>query len=91
MGEPILIPEEIPVDADAIKACRAIEAAIVAQPMTGERKGYRVTCVSMGNPHCIVSSVEDVDGLISWRRSARFLSGIRTFSGAGQYGIYPRD
>ena len=30
--------------------------------MTVNGKDYRVTCVSMGNPHCIVP-VEDVDGL----------------------------
>lgn len=60
MGAPILIPEEIPVDADAIKA--AGDGPIVNQPMTVNGKDYRVTCVSMGNPHCIVL-VEDVDGL----------------------------
>ena len=60
MGAPILMPEEIPVDADAIKA--AGDGPIVNQPMTVNGKDYRVTCVSMGNPHCIVP-VEDVDGL----------------------------
>lgn len=60
MGAPILIPEEIPVDAGAIKA--AGDGPIVNQPMTVNGKDYRVTCVSMGNPHCIVP-VEDVDGL----------------------------
>ena len=60
MGAPILVPEEIPVDAGAIKA--AGDGPIVNQPMTVNGKDYRVTCVSMGNPHCIVP-VEDVDGL----------------------------
>lgn len=60
MGAPILIPEEIPVDAGAIKASG--DGPIVNQPMTVNGKDYRVTCVSMGNPHCIVP-VEDVDGL----------------------------
>ena len=60
MGAPILIPEEIPVDAGVIGT--AGDSPIVNQPMTVNGKEYRVTCVSMGNPHCIVP-VEDVDGL----------------------------
>ena len=60
MGAPILIPEEIPVDAGAIGA--AGNGPIVNQPMTVNGKEYHATCVSMGNPHCIVP-VEDVDGL----------------------------
>lgn len=54
MGEPILIPKKIPVhwNADAM-----IDEEI---PVGG--KIYRVTCVSMGNPHAIVFT-ENVENL----------------------------
>lgn len=60
MGAPILVPEEIPVDAGVIGA--AADEPIVNRPMTVNKEAYHVTCVSMGNPHCIVP-VEDVDSL----------------------------
>lgn len=60
MGAPILMPEEIPVDAAVIGA--AEDKPIVNQLMTVSGQAYHATCVSMGNPHCIVP-VEDVDGL----------------------------
>ena len=54
MGEPILTPAEIPVVAEGER--------VVDEPITVDGKEWRMTCVSMGNPHCIVP-VEDVDGL----------------------------
>ena len=57
MGEPILkgseVPTTLPEDADG----RVIEA-----PLTVAGKEWKVTCVSMGNPHAIVF-VDDVDAL----------------------------
>ncbi len=52
MGEPVLDPGLIPVniDADVVKE----------YPITIGGKEYRITCVSMGNPHCIVY-VDNVD------------------------------
>ncbi len=46
MGKAILKPAEIPVKAEG--------ETFVAQPIQVNGKEYTVTCVSMGNPHCIV-------------------------------------
>jgi len=57
MGEPILkgadVPTTLPADADG----RVIEA-----PLTVAGQEWKVTCVSMGNPHAVVF-VDDVDAL----------------------------
>ena len=54
MGAPILAPEDVPVDLP--------DAGDIVQdyPIMVAGKEYRITCVSMGNPHC-VSFVDDVD------------------------------
>ncbi len=54
MGEPILEPAKIP--------CLFEGETAVDRPITVNGKDYRVTCVSMGNPHAVVY-VDDVDGL----------------------------
>ena len=54
MGAAILKPVDIPMDFDG-ETC-------IDQPLRVDGKEYRVTAVSMGNPHC-VTFVEDVDGL----------------------------
>lgn len=51
MGAPILKPELIPVKLEG--------DIIVDRPVTIAGKEYNVTCVSMGNPHCI-TYVDDV-------------------------------
>ena len=56
MGAPILKPEEIPVDVQAAGADG--EERLVNWPIQVNGTTYRMTCVSMGNPHCIVP-VED--------------------------------
>ena len=38
------------------------EGPLVDQPLTVEGKEWKVTCISVGNPHC-VTVVEDVDSL----------------------------
>lgn len=48
MGKPILRPEEVPTT-----LCPG-EAAVVNRPLAVDGKIYGVTCVSMGNPHCVV-------------------------------------
>ena len=75
MGAPILEPAEIPVhmsgnepgagthaDGAALQGDRSAEP-IVAQPLTVAGKEYKVTCVSMGNPHCVIFMDEDVRAL----------------------------
>lgn len=53
MGEPLLKPEDIPVTEvdDRYK--------VVNEPINVSGKNYRMTCVSMGNPHAVVF-VDDV-------------------------------
>ena len=54
MGEPILRPFEIPTSFDG--------DIVIDRPITVDGKDVKVTCVSMGNPHCI-TFVEDVKSL----------------------------
>ena len=53
MGEPILDGRQIPL---------ATPGQMIDQPLTVDGVSYQVTCVSMGNPHC-VTFVEDVEPL----------------------------
>lgn len=55
MGSPILIPEQIPVVAEGSLA--------VDMPIMVEGQEYRMTCVSMGNPHAVIftEGVADMD------------------------------
>lgn len=46
MGNPELVPAKIPVKSD--------KDILVAEPIIVDGKEYKITCVSMGNPHCIV-------------------------------------
>lgn len=54
MGEPILSPQQIPVTAEG--------ARVVDEPIWVEGREWRMTCVSMGNPHAVVF-VDDVKNL----------------------------
>lgn len=54
MGEPELLAEKIPVISQQEK--------VIDVPITAGEKEYRMTCVSMGNPHCVVF-MEDVEDL----------------------------
>lgn len=55
MGQPILEPEKIPV---AVKGSRVVD-----EPLLVDGKEYRMTCVSMGNPHAVIFVDEDVKNL----------------------------
>jgi diaminopimelate epimerase len=64
MGTPILAAQDVPVDVGAL-ACTVTPSAekpIIDQPLAVNGTVYQVTCVSMGNPHCI-TCVDDVEGL----------------------------
>jgi diaminopimelate epimerase len=52
MGEPILEPSKIPVNSKG--------ELFVAQPVVIEGREFKVTCVSMGNPHA-VTYIDDVE------------------------------
>lgn len=55
MGEPILKPSDIPVN-------MAGAGPVIRYPIEALGKEYKVTCVSMGNPHAIIY-VDDVAGV----------------------------
>lgn len=54
MGEAVLKPSEIPVQAEG--------EDFIARQIEAGGKNYTVTCVSMGNPHCVVCT-EGIDGM----------------------------
>ena len=53
MGSPILESSKVPVVSDKEK--------VIDEPVTVNNKEYRITCVSMGNPHAIVYLDKDID------------------------------
>ena len=53
MGKPELHPEQIPVNRKAMGLSPEADE-IRAFPLKVDGKEYSVTCVSMGNPHCVV-------------------------------------
>lgn len=57
MGAPILTPAEVPVDTALFPDT---SDAVIAQPLNVAGKEYKVTCASMGNPHCVIFMDEDV-------------------------------
>ncbi len=54
MGKAILVPRDIPVDSEL--------ESFVSQPLEVGGKEYKVTCVSMGNPHAVIFT-EGIDSL----------------------------
>ena len=60
MGEPELIPAQVPVKASVLGLADDRREAIVAEPLEIKGRSYDITCVSMGNPHCITFIEEDV-------------------------------
>ena len=52
MGKAILDPTQIPVYLDGTR--------VVDAPLVVDERVYHITCVSMGNPHCVVFVKEDV-------------------------------
>ncbi len=45
MGAPVLTPREIPVASD--------EESVINKPLSIGNEDYRITCISMGNPHAV--------------------------------------
>ncbi len=52
MGEPSFLAEQVPVIAETKE--------VIAASLTVGGEKYRITCVSMGNPHCVTFIKEDV-------------------------------
>ena len=63
MGAPILAAREIPTTFDG--------ESVVSQKLTVKETDYAVTCVSMGNPHCVLF-VDDVEALDLERLGPKF-------------------
>lgn len=61
MGEPILIPAEIPT---TLRSPSGDQQPVVDFPLTIGNRGVRLTTVSMGNPHCVVFVDEPTDDLV---------------------------
>ena len=55
MGEPIFAADEIPVDGFGSQK-------LVGEPIVVDGVKYKMTCVSMGNPHCVVF-VDDINAV----------------------------
>ncbi|MCR5692086.1 MAG: diaminopimelate epimerase [Eubacterium sp.] len=55
MGQAILKPADIPVKAEG--------ETFISKPLEVEGKTYQATCVSMGNPHCVIftEGIDDLD------------------------------
>ena len=68
MGEPILKAEEIPVVCD--------HSPVVDEPIEVCGKEYRMTCVSMGNPHAVVF-VDDTDNFPLEQIGSHFENHVR--------------
>jgi diaminopimelate epimerase len=62
MGEPILEGSDIPVNADG---------KIINHPLVVDETTYEVTCVSMGNPHCVLY-MDEIDSLDLEKIGPRF-------------------
>lgn len=56
MGEPILTADKIPT------TIKKVGEKVINEPLTVAEQDYHVSCVSMGNPHCLVF-VDDVDNV----------------------------
>ena len=64
MGAAILKPHDIPVDLEG--------DTVIGAPLVVDEKVYHITCVSMGNPHCVIFLPEDIDGLDLARIGPKF-------------------
>lgn len=64
MGEPILEAKDIPVKISSELGVRSSEEQnskpIIEYPLQIEDKKFKITCVSMGNPHCVIFA-DDID------------------------------
>lgn len=54
MGKAVLVPKDIPVNSD--------KERFISEPVEVDGKEYKITCVSMGNPHAIVY-MDDIKNL----------------------------
>lgn len=60
MGEPILVPDQIPTTLSG----SGEDSTVVDVPLEIDGRKFEVTCVSMGNPHCVIFVDEATDELV---------------------------
>ncbi len=72
MGAPILMPSQVPVEVPDERAMKS--ECIVNYPISVLGKEYKITCVSMGNPHAVVflNRGESLDSLDLEKIGPRF-------------------
>lgn len=58
MGEPVFEPEKIPVN---LPLAKEGQGEAIDFPLKIQDKEFKITCVSMGNPHAVIF-VDDIDG-----------------------------
>jgi diaminopimelate epimerase len=63
MGEPILIPEQIPT---TLRSPEGPDKPVVDAPLSIGGQNFQVTPVSMGNPHCVVFVNDPTDEWVLW-------------------------
>ena len=63
MGEPILKPADVPTTIAANFDVYGV-VAVVSAPLEVDGQTFEVTCVSMGNPHCVIFVDEATDDLV---------------------------
>ncbi len=56
MGEPIITPEKVPTT--------LAQSPVIDLPVTFDQRELKVTCVSMGNPHCVTFVPSATDELV---------------------------
>ena len=61
MGAPILTPDRVPTQ---LRNSDSNDTPVVLQPLEVLDREFLVTCVSMGNPHCIIFVDEATDELV---------------------------
>ncbi len=54
MGEPEFAPEKIPVYMEYIDKTKLKDGRILGYPLEVEERLFHISCVSMGNPHCVI-------------------------------------
>lgn len=57
MGEPVFEPSKIPVDSTSLKSTIT---RIIDYPLQVKDREFKITCVSMGNPHAVIFLKEDL-------------------------------
>ncbi len=61
MGAPILEPSLVPVDTAFLAESVPSDKPVISVPIEVDGKEWKITCVSMGNPHAVVFLPDDMD------------------------------